>query len=466
MVSTVISLNVSDYLAIGFSVLSILFVFFRKDYIFSAILGILLAFILINCEENPKYGPLYDDLYKPFDAQLLVVETDYRENKDENDTAICKILNRDSHKVLVYLYGENLPETNDVISVKRLNLRSPADSPPEFQYFNKNLKSRNIRYTAFVGEKYYEITAKNQGMFPAKQARAFNQYLNTKIQETFKTPRTSAFLRGLLLGDKDGFAPDDYEAFKASGCVHIVSVSGFHVMLLLGIANIFLNKLPKVIRDVTTLVFLIFLVLVTGCTPSVIRAAVMVMITIFSVHFLRDSSSENALCIVALCLIIHNRYIIDNASFVLSFSATYGIVKCSGALSSFSSFVPEFIRSPACATISAQLGVFPAMMLYFGTTSLYSVIPNIIISFVVPALFVLTPLTLITDFDILIKLCDIICELLFDFIHIIANLPFNTLKIESSPLSLILMTVCTYLCCNLLCRLHIRKKQKLLKGES
>lgn len=446
--------------------LSVLFVFFRKDYIFSAILGILLAFILINCEANPKYGALEDDLYKPFEAQLLVVETDYTENKEENDTAVCKILNRDSQKVLVYFYGEKLPEINDVIWVKNLNLRSPADSPPELQYFNKYLKSLNIRYTAFIGEKSFEITANNQGMFPAKQARAFNKYLNKRIQSTFKTPRTSAFLRGLLLGDKSGFTLYDYDAFKESGSVHIVSVSGFHVMLLLGIANIFLKKLPKIIRDLTTFVFLIFLVLVTGCTPSVIRAAVMVMIAILSVYFLRDSSSENALYIVALCLIIHNRYIINNVSFVLSFTATYGIVKCYSALNSFSLAIPEFIRSPVCATISAQLGVFPAMMLYFGTTSIYSVIPNIIISFVVPMLFVIAPLALITDFDILIKLCDIICEFLFDFIHKVAALPFNTFKIESSPLSLILMTLCAYLCCTLLYRIHIRQKQKLLKGES
>lgn len=429
-------------------------------------LGVVIALILINCEENPKYGPLASDIGKPFDAQLLVVETDYSDIEGENDTAICKILNKGNHKVLVYFYGETLPEINDTVSVKGLKLRSPADSAPEYEYFDKYLKGKNIRYTAFLGEKYYKITAKNQGMFPAKQARAFNKFLNNKIQATFKNLRTSAFLRGLLLGDKDGFTPEDYDAFKASGCVHIVSVSGFHVMLLLSISNLFLKNLPKFSRNFATVLFLVFLVLVTGCTPSVIRAAVMVMISMFSVYFRRDNNSENALCIVALCLIIYNRYIINNVGFVLSFSATYGIVKCASALNSFSSFIPEFIRNPVCTTISAQIGVFPAMMLYFGTTSLYSVIPNLILSFIVPILFIAAPVALVTKLEIIIKLCDIICKFLFNMVHSIADLPFNTLMIYSSNVSLVLMSISAYLTCNLLFFLHIKKKRKHLKGDN
>ena len=464
----VLSLCLPDifYLVIVSLLLFVFFLTLRKEIFIALILGIFIALGLILSEDNPKYGPLSYDLYKPFDAQLLVVETDYSDIKGENDTAVCKILNKDSHKVLVYFYGETLPEINDVVTVSGLRLRSPADSPPDYEYYNKYLKSKNIRYTAFVGEKYYKITDKNQGAFLAKHARAFNKFLNSKIQTTFKTPRTSAFLRGLLLGDKDGFSLEDYNAFKESGSVHIVSVSGFHVMLLLSIVRIFLKKLPKIPRDIITVLFLVFLILVTGCTPSVIRASVMVIIAIFSVYILRDSDSENALCLVAIFLIISNRYIIHNISFVLSFAATYGIVKCSSPLSSFTSFVPDFIRGPICATISAQLGVFPAMMLYFGSTSLYSVIPNLVISLVVPALFAATPLALITDFHILIKLCDIICEFLFDIVHAVARLPFNTVMVESTPFSLVLMTLTAYLSCTLLCKLHIQRKRTLLKGEN
>ena len=451
------------YFIITAIALAVLFIIFKKYIFISAVIGIVIGLGLIASESNSQYGPLAHLLNKPFDAQLLVVETDY--NPESNNRAICKIVNHGSHKVVVYFYGSNLPDINDLVEIKNFKLKSPADSPPEYEYYNLHLKSQNIRYTAFASEKNYKVIGKNQGIFPAKDARFFNQYLNNKIQTTFKNERTSAFLSGLLLGTKDKFSDEDYLALKISGCVHIVSVSGFHVMLLLSIIGAFLKKLPKVVADLVTALFLLFLILVTGCTPSVIRASVMVMISIFSIYILRDRNTESALCIVALFLIISNRYIIHNVSFVLSFAATYGIIKGCEALNHFTEFMPEFIRGPACTCICAQIGVFPAMMYYFGTISMYSLVPNIIISYMVPVLFILAPITMITGFGVLEMICDIICNVLFDIIHFFANLPLSTFSYKFSPFSLIIITIICYSLCNLLFVFYIKHKRKLLKGD-
>ena len=464
LISLVITLcfETTTILIVCVAVLTLLFVIFKKQIFISAVLGITIGLCIITFECNPKYGSLAHLLNKPFDAQLLIVETDYQ--PDKNNRAVCKIVNKDNHKVVVYFYGETLPEINDLVKVKNFKLKSPADSPPKYSYYDLNLKSRGIRYTAFASEKYYKVIAKNQGRFPAKEARTFNCFLEKKIQSTFQNERTSAFLSGLLLGNKDKFSEEDYNALKISGSVHIVSVSGFHVMLFLSLLGSLLSKLPKVSSDIITSLFLLFLILVTGCTPSVIRASVMVIIAILISYISRDRNAESALCIVALFLIISNRYIIHNASFVLSFAATYGIIKSCEALNHFAEFVPSIIRTSACTCICAQIGVFPAMMYYFGSISMYSLVPNIIISFMAPVLFILTPVTLLTELKPLILICDLLCNILFDVVHFFAKMPFSTFSYEFGTVSLLIITVICYLILNLIFELYIKHKRKIMKG--
>lgn len=435
----------------------LLLIFIRKELFFAVFTGLLIALILITTEADPINGPLANDLEKPFDTQLLVVETDY---SGKNKTAICKILNRNSIKIQAYFYGEELPSVNDVVTVKGLKLNTSSDT---YYYFYRMLKSKGIHYTAFVSEKQYLITAHNQGAFPAKQARNLNIYLNKKIEETFENTRTCAFLQGLMLGNKDNITDEDYAALTASGCIHIASVSGFHVMLLLSILGIFLKRLPGILRDTVYILFLFMLILVTGCSPSVIRASVMVIIAIVSLYFKQDRDTLNALCLVAIALIISNRYIIYNTSFVLSFSATFGIIMCSGYLNKLFSSVPSIIRNPATASVSAQIGVFPAMMMYFGTVSTYSVVTNIVISLTVPVLFTLAPLATLLKFKPLIWLCDLICNFIYEVAYTVTYAPLSTITINANTFLLILFTCTALLICFLCKHLQIKSIQKTLK---
>ncbi len=448
------------YILVLIAVSSILLIIFRKELLFAVLTGFLIALLLIITEADTVHGPLAKDIGVPFDSELLVIETDY---SGKNKVAVCKILNKDNKKVQAYFYGEELPVVNDVVTVKGLTLKSPADSGEKYEYYNRQLKSKGIFYTAFIGEKNYTITAHNQGSFPAKQSRSLNIFLNNKIANTFKNPRTCAFIQGLMLGNKENITEEDYEALQISGCIHIASVSGFHVMLLLSILAVFLKKLPNILRDIIYILFLFLLILVTGCSPSVIRASVMVIIAIVSVYFKRDKDTLNALCLVAIMLIISNRYIIYNASFVLSFTATFGIIMCSGYIKTLLSPLPALIRDPACATISAQIGVFPAMMMYFGTLSTYSIVTNVVISLTVPLLFILAPITMILNITPLKFICDTICNFIYETAYTVAYAPFNTITFDVNIFSLILFTCTSLFICFLFKHLQIRAFQKTLK---
>ena len=290
--------------------------------------------------------------------------------------------------------------------------------------------------------------------------------MNNKIQETFTNERTSSFIQGLLLGNEDNFSDDDYNAFKDAGCLHIVAVSGYHVMLLLGILAVFLKRFPGFLRDIINILFLLALVFITGCSPSVIRAVAMVIITIISLYLKRDRDALNSLCLVAILYIISNRYIIYNASFVLSFTATFGIIMNSGYLSELFSPLPDILKNPIVATLSAQIGVFPASMLYFGTLSTYSIVPNIIISFTVPLIFMLTPLALLSNFKPIIMICDFLCNFIFKTSYIVSNAPLSTINFKTNNLFLIVVTLSSVLICFALYQLQIKSFRKNLKEKT
>ena len=150
---------------------------------------------------------------------------------------------------------------------------------------------------------------------------------------------------------------------------------------------------------------------------------------------------------------------------MLSFTATFGIIMNSGYLSKLLSILPDILKNPIVATISAQIGVLPASLFYFGTLSTYSIVPNIIISFTVPLIFVLTPLALLTNFKPIIIVCDYLCNFIFETAHLVSFAPYSTITFETSNLFIILISCCSFLVCFIFHQLQIKSFQKSLIKE-
>ena len=137
-------------------------------------------------------------------------------------------------------------------------------------------------------------------------------------------------LIGILTGDRSEISNEGY----ASGFMHIAAVSGMHISYLLLFITAILSMfhLPKRLAAIITIPCLVIFAAAAQFTPSVCRAVFMMSVFLLSGILRRSSDSLTAIGMAALTLIISNPYYLDNASFLLSFGATVGILVFYGPL--------------------------------------------------------------------------------------------------------------------------------------
>lgn len=187
----------------------------------------------------------------------------------------------------------------------------------------------------------------------------------------------------LLLGYREDLNEQQKHEFTQSGAMHILAVSGLHVGIIYGILVFFIKpffrKRPGLSLFITVPCIWSY-ALLTGLTPSVSRASLMLSLYIMSRIIKRKSSLINILFFSAFLMILFNPLIIFRVSFQLSFMAVAGIgivfYELYARLKT-SNWLINKIMGLMCLSFSAQLFTFPLSLYYFHQFPLYFLITNI-----------------------------------------------------------------------------------------
>jgi len=230
---------------------------------------------------------------------------------------------------------------------------------------------------------------------PERSFYAFRQWIKSRFSKYLDDSETGLLL-GLLAGDRSGIPDALRSDFQRSGLVHVLAISGFHVVLLAGILMIFLKatRLPhRMVRILAVLLLLVYIP-VTGGSPAVRRAVIMFAVPQIGSIFQRTSNTLNSLGVALIILILPEPYIIWNPGFQLSVAATAGIL-ISGPLNPLKNLpskfkrnklwkkFQEFILEPTYVTLCATLSTAPFLIHHFKTLSPLAWLGNIV---VVPAI--------------------------------------------------------------------------------
>lgn len=193
----------------------------------------------------------------------------------------------------------------------------------------------------------------------------------------------AAAIFAMLFGGYQGIRPELLEAFTITGIVHILSVSGSHITLMAGTANIvgrFLHMSPKATAALATGVIL-FYSLLAGAIPPVIRSALMGILTLLALTAGRERDAQHILGLVALGLLLYSPLWLFDISFQLSFGATAGLLYLAPPLRErLRKILPVFVADSLAVTIGAQLSVLPIIAWYFNVLSLSSLLANLVIA--------------------------------------------------------------------------------------
>ncbi|TWH48746.1 DNA internalization-related competence protein ComEC/Rec2 [Sporomusa sp. KB1] len=201
----------------------------------------------------------------------------------------------------------------------------------------------------------------------------------------------AAILTAVLFGGYQGIDKDVISDFAATGLIHILSVSGAHIALVVGLITWLGRRLrwgPLFTVSLAAMAVILY-ACISGLTPPVIRSALMGLISLLAVILERESYAPAALAITALAMLIYQPLLLFDISFQLSFGATAGLVFLYQPTVDYLSRWPSWLAGPLAVTLAAQLSVLPVIAWYFNSFSLISFAANIIVLPVIELVIIL-----------------------------------------------------------------------------
>lgn len=282
----------------------------------------------------------------------------------------------------------------DIILVpkKPFELPSPKN-PNEFNYA-AYMRLLHVQHQQFVDYSDIKILDNKPNFKVMALGYKARIYLQETIQNHIKNPQERAVISALLIGEKDQLDRDIIGAYAAAGAMHVLAVSGLHVgivyLVLLRIFSFLKRKRSgKWLLLALMLTFLWSYAMITGFSPSVLRAVTMFSLVILAETASRKSNIYNTIAVSALVLLIYEPNLIFSVGFQLSYAAVLGIIYLQPKI--YNLWIPDhkwidWFWSITAVSIAAQLATFPLGLYYFYQFPSYFIFSNLI---VIPAVAII-----------------------------------------------------------------------------
>ena len=222
-----------------------------------------------------------------------------------------------------------------------------------------------------------------QAVFPAKH------FIQGVIDRTMKGDAAN-FLTGLLLGDRTNISPEIKNAFVNTGVVHVLAVSGSHVVLVVAILYSLcgLLRVPGRLTIVVTILGILFYMLLTGSAPSIVRACLMAIVVLLAKLFQERTNVYNALGVSAIIILVYDVQQLFDVGCQLSYGAVFSMAYFFPKLKLLIRRIPErweeikgidTVLQLFAVSLAAQIGTIPFTAHYFGRVSIVSLLANLVV---------------------------------------------------------------------------------------
>jgi competence protein ComEC len=280
-------------------------------------------------------------------------------------------------KLLLYFSKDsvqpNLKYGDRIILHKTLQPIKNSGNPGAFNY---------QRYDAFQGI-FHNVFFKDKDwvMLKGSSKNWFRQFIFSARDYVLGVLRSSmgngkdelGIAEALLIGYTNDLDKDLVQAYSNTGVVHIIAISGMHLALIYLLLVWLFAKIPvinksKLLQLVLILSCLWLFSILTGASPSVLRAAVMFSFIAVGKNLYKQSSIYNSLAASAFVLLCYNPYFLWAVGFQLSYLAVLSIVifqkpiyNCFYVKNKWVDKVWQLMA----VSIAAQLLTFPVCIYYF-----------------------------------------------------------------------------------------------------
>ncbi len=304
------------------------------------------------------------------------------------------------------------PWPKELMPGDQLVIRARLDRPRTFHNpgsfdYPAFLARQNIWITGRISSPLHIYRLEQQPTL-RHQARYLPEQLRTRISsfiEQTVPPEISSVYKALLIGDASGISQEILEAFKGSGCMHILSISGAHLSILatflfftlywlLRRSEYLILRYPvKKIAAGLCLVPLAIYTLLAGANIPVVRS--LIMVTVFMAALCADKRKSLfvSLALAALLILIWDPNSLFTASFQLSFMAVASIAVVAPLIArlavtekkeeppgkSLGRRLLHFTLAALIVSMAATIGTAPLLLSYFNRISVVAPAANLLV---------------------------------------------------------------------------------------
>lgn len=435
------SLYIYNALALSLITLGFAIFHFKKFrnfavVVFFCVLGAFTHLLDFNKPELPTFDG----------KQNMVFQLRKKLNSSEKyrryEVEILKVVNSDSAPfnavVSVPKADEQLDFTKYYHTESYINRVEAPNNNFQFNYA-KYLSRKNIFHQAFINGEVITVPKKALTFSEKIKQQRLNVLQN--IDHSSLQPRNKEFLKGIILADRTEMDEETVSDFNKSGLVHLLAISGTHMVIIFWLLIWVLRKLiPLKFRNLSiilALVFIWFFAIFIDYGSSVLRSCIMITAYYMFVLLQRKSDLLHALALAGFMILIFDTNQIYDVGFQLSFLAVLGIYWLNQPILKYlpkpkNNFQNFLVNIPS-VSLSAQLATLPLVIYYFHQYSLVSILANLIIIpfseiIIISSLVMTVLLVFKIDFSLFNLIYDGMVNTLLSAIKWFANLDFAFFK--------------------------------------
>ena len=438
--------------AVGSAVLAAVLALLRRKWLRPMVLA--LIFFALGLAEYAVYARCTVEKAEKLEGEELTVSCTVLEYPDIYD-GYCRLRVRvDSGplrplKAIVYDYDRELADAEPGLKLRfPTKVRSAGElygKPYDNYYVNGYFCKLTIRGDAErLGENF------DLRLLPVRIKHVLLSHI-----ETVFPPDTQAFLKALMLGDKQAFYDDDalYTSMTRAGLMHVVAVSGLHIAFLVGMLTFLLGNGRA--GSLTSMLVVWLFVLMTGSGKAAVRAAVMQSFLLMAPLLRRENDPLTSLSAALALILAACPLAAGSVSLQLSFGAMAGILCCFPRIYRFlcpwhSEGLPGRIWSYIAAVLANSLSVMPLTVpltaIHFGYVPLLAFVANFACLWAVSACFSLAWFSCLLAFipgigTLTAGLCALLVRYISAVCGLVAGMPHAVLYVQTAG-SWLWMTAC------------------------
>jgi competence protein ComEC len=340
-----------------------------------------------------------------------------------------------------------------------INNASDARNPGDFNY-KEYLKTIDVYGQVYVDRS--SVINVSQGNSTTSIFQDIKKSILERLATSGLETAPRAMIEALILGQRQNVNPEITKSFRDAGVIHILALSGLHVGIILlilrfltkGLLNI---KYGRWIQSIFIIVFLWCFAILTGLSPSIMRAVTMFSFVAIGMNIKRKASTFHSLTLSAFVLLLIDARLLFQVGFQLSYMAVFTIVLLQPILKSlwpWHNKVKNFFWNIFTVTLAAQIGVAPLSIFYFHQLPGLFLVANMMLLPLLPfiiggALLLIALLFTGIPFTWLVNLLNVTLQFLIEKVDLISSYDqfiFKDIYIELYELILIyvILFTCAY----------------------